>query len=442
MIDFTQRGIRAFARRFCRDSSGSILPIFGVLVVLLVVIAGTAVDFTQVISNREKMAHALDAAALSVATQLSSSVMTDSEIEAAIEAAFTANVENMGLSAEAIEKLDYSINAELGTVDVWSSIAVPTPFMKLGGLGSEKMSVDVGAQVNYSKFDVELALIVDVTGSMGGDMNTLRTASEGIVDILIPAEVGASDSKVRISLVPYSEGVNLQPYATTVTDGASSRCVTERMGPQKFTDARYDWDPERGEDTFFGGGSTGCSSSSRLIPLTSDRDVLIPAIRALQASGGTAGQTGAAWGWYTLSPNWVNLWPSDSDPEPYNNADVLKFAVMMTDGDNNRAYDYGCGWVRVGWTWQWLCDQWVITDGNSGYNNQSSQRHRQICENMKNEGIRVFGVYFGSNNSSTGARNMQACSSPNSYYRATSSQDLIDAFGNIARTIQAIYLAR
>ena len=77
-----------------------------------------------------------------------------------------------------------------------------------------------------------------------------------------------------------------------------------------------------------------------MIPLTADRAALIKAIKALEASGGTAGQTGVVWGWNSLSPNYANLWPAESEPVSYDDDQVLKFAVIMTDGDNNRHYRF------------------------------------------------------------------------------------------------------
>jgi Flp pilus assembly protein TadG len=433
-------------KAFIADRSGSILPIFAVMAVTLTVVAGAAVDYSRAIANREKMANALDAAALTVAAQLSSSVLTDDQIATSIEEAFAANLETMGLDASAISNLAYNLDSENGVIQVSTSVSVETQFIRLAGIGPENLSVGVSTEVNYSRFDVELALIVDVTGSMGGDMDTLREASEGLVDVLIPDGTEPDDSKVKISLVPYSEGVNLSTYAATVTNGESSRCVTERMGDPKYTDVAYNWDPDAAGDSFFGGGSSGCSSSSELIPLTADRDTLIPAIEDLRASGGTAGQTGTAWGWYTISPNWANLWPDDSTPTAYDEDDILKFAIIMTDGDNNRHYDYKevCDWRRVGHYWEYQCWYDWDRDYDSGYYGDSSERARQICENMKDEGITIYGIYFGTNNSSTGARNMQSCATDEdtTYYQATSSTELISAFGNIARKIQAIYLAR
>lgn len=427
---------------------------FAVLTVVLVVIAGSSIDYSRAIANRGKMANALDAAALTVASQLSSSIMTDEEIGAALEDAFSANLESMGLNTAAIANLDFTVDSENGIIDVSSNVTVDTYFIQLGGIGPESLTVGVSTQVNYSKFDVELALIVDVTGSMWADVDTLQDASESLLDTLIPDGTSEDDSKVKISIIPYSEGVNLGPYANKVANGAQGtrNCVTERLGTAQYTDDPYDYDSGN-DDSYFGGGSSGCASSPQLVPLTAKRNKLETAIRQLSASGGTSGQTGIAWGWYTLSPNWSNLWPSDSAPGAYDDDDLLKFAVIMTDGDFNRYYykqslskNYCNYYKRYGYVTE-TCrngynDYWFPA-GSSGYSGTSSVRAREFCDAMKDEGIQIYTVYFGNSSSSAGARVMQDCaSSDTTYYEATSSSSLINAFGNIAKKIQSIYLAK
>ena len=84
----------AFYKKLLRNERGAILPIFGVLVLMMVVIGGAAIDVSRAVNAREKLSYAIDAAALAVATDLSTSVMTDDEITQAIEDSFRANLAN------------------------------------------------------------------------------------------------------------------------------------------------------------------------------------------------------------------------------------------------------------------------------------------------------------------------------------------------------------
>jgi Flp pilus assembly protein TadG len=451
-----------------RDRSGSILPMVAVMGVFLTVAAGAGVDFARAVNTREKLAHALDAAALTLAAKLSTSVMTDAEIKTALEDMLSANMTGSAYLDTALANLSFTVDSDEGLVDISTKAEVSTDFIRIGGLGPDTLTVSVGTEVSYSRFDVELALVLDVTGSMKSDIDTLQDAAEDLVDILIPDGTPSSDSKVRISIVPYSQGVNLGSYASTASNGnASGKCVTERLGEAQYTDDPYNYTPDDEDavgDTYFGGGSSSCPDSDMaLLPLTNDRHDLLDKIDDLDDGGSTAGQTGIAWGWYTLSPNWTNLWPTDSDPESYDDDDVLKFAIIMTDGDNNTYYDLeeveSCSGTHgpnsgqrpnqgsnQGNGNQNNCTtsyEWDAYSESESYNNESSTRARALCEAMKDKNITIYGIYFGSNSSSAGAKNMSACSTSSStYYQATSSSDLISAFGNIAKKIQSIYLSR
>lgn len=432
------------------------MPMFAILGVLMMVIAGAAVDYSRAVNNREKMAHALDAAALTLAAQLSTSVMTDGQIDSLLSDAFAANIQTLGLNDVAVSNLIHNVDPDNGIIDISTTVAVPTQFLSMGGIGPDNLTVNVKTEVNYSRFNVELALVLDVTGSMRYDIDTLQEASNDLLDTLIPDGTEPSDSKVRISIIPYSQGVNLGSDASTVTNGdASGSCVTERIGEAQYTDDPYNYTPTDTSvvsSSYFGGGSGSCPGSSMsLLPLTNDRTTLQSKITALNDGGGTAGQTGVAWGWYTLSPNWTNLWPADSAPGAYDDDELLKFAIIMTDGDNNRYYDQDiekCGWKYnySKYKYEYTCytvTGWSEVSEGESYSNESSTRQRALCQAMKDEGITVYGIYFGTSTSSAGAKNMSACATDTTtFYQANSSSELISAFGNIAKKIQSIYLAK
>ncbi|MEM9634709.1 MAG: pilus assembly protein TadG-related protein [Pseudomonadota bacterium] len=460
---------RKIVRGLIDDSKAAVLPIFGIMVILMIVIAGAAIDISRTVAAREKLSYALDAAGLALATELSTTTLKKSEIIEILSSSFEANLDNAEFLKEAIKNLEYDIDAENGIVSVTSKATLDNYFLGMGGysikdIGPEAFEFGSSAQVSYSRYDVELALVLDVTGSMSSHMNTLISASEGLVDILIPEGTDESDSKVRISLVPYSQGVNLGSYADKVKGDAygysdGSVCVTERQdyddGSEefkvKYTDNTYDYYDKSyppPKDTFYGGGSNNCSKDSEMIPLTSNRKTLVDAIKAMEDNGGTAGQTGVVWGWNSLSPNYSEVWPSDSKPALYSDDDVLKFAVIMTDGNNNRYYDFveqenkricsGWGWSRT--CWYQMVDVYAWKEKSSS--SIPSDDQRELCAAMKKAGIMIFGVYFGSNNSSSGSKNMQSCASDGNYYQATSSSELISAFSYIAKKIQLIHLSK
>jgi Flp pilus assembly protein TadG len=450
---------RKIVRGLVYDSKASVLPIFGIMVILMVLMAGAAMDISRVVNAREKLSYALDAAGLALAVELSTTVLDEDDIQEILSDSFKANLANAEFLDEAIENLEYEIDAENGVVSVTSSASLNNYFIGMGGysikdIGPDMFEFGTSAQVSYSQYDVELALVVDVTGSMSGEINDLKDASEAVVNILIPDD--SDEGKVKISIIPYSVGVNLGSYASKATNNFSDRCATERQGTNRYTDVSYSTTPiGDGSGTY---RSQDCSNS-KILPLTDSRTQLLNSISALQTDGYTAGQTGIGWGWYTLSPYWSDLWPADSVGGSY--ADVtgkklLKFALIMTDGDFNTHYQkknltYSeCRNLQYYGEYNGTCKgygtntkyTYWLEKSQWGYNGQSSKRARGLCDAMKNSHIEIFTVYFGTASSSDGAKVMQACANSGNYYQASSSSDLVNAFANIAKKIQQIHLSK
>lgn len=442
------RMIRAYAGA----TRGSVLMVWAFAMVVVIGAAGAAVDYTRAVNMRGQLAHALDASAIAGARLLSSSAVSEATVRKTVVDYYQATMTNAGYADMKLPDPDVLVDPKEGTLTVTSTFPVKTVFITV--LGVDSIDVGTVAQVNYSRYNVELALVLDVTGSMKSHMASLRSAAQSVVDILMPEGTKESESKVRISLVPYSQGVNLGEYASKVSNGfaGTQNCVTERVGDQQYTDATYDYDGENSE--FFGGGSNGCTPTPQMEPLTAKRNKLTSAISKLDDGGYTAGQTGIAWGWYTLSPKWTNLWPKDSDPGDYDEQKLLKFAILMTDGDFNTYYEReiktgNCQWklLRDPWRWEKVCDksvEWKEEREREGYSNESSKRARKICDAMNDTTITVFSIYFGSDNSSAGAKVMQDCASDKNqhYFQASNSAELIAAFQTIASKIQSIYLSK
>ena len=103
---------------------------------------------------------------------------------------------------------------------------------------------------------LEVSIMLDVTGSMSGDLSSLKTAAKQFIDILIPDENNNEvngEKKVRIALVPYASMVNVRPFINAVrrtsppltlfkrtnssnTFMLTDHCVSERNGAHNFSD--------------------------------------------------------------------------------------------------------------------------------------------------------------------------------------------------------------
>jgi hypothetical protein len=186
--------------------------------------------------------------------------------------------------------------------------------------------------------------------------------------------------------------------------------------------------------TTVNGKKTGvCVVQSPVQPLTSNKTTLLNAINNLQAGGGTAGHLGTAWAWYTLSPNWNTLWPSNA-ATAYGTANLQKIAILMTDGDYNT--QYSSGGVGV--------DQNYVGSCPDAANGCSGAQALSQCAAMKANGIVVYTVGFTIPSTDTTAINLltQCASDPSKFYSAADGTQLQQAFRDIAIKLSSLYLSK
>ncbi len=160
---------------------------------------------------------------------------------------------------------------------------------------------------------------------------------------------------------------------------------------------------------------------------------MLDKIDALAGKGGTAGQVGTAWAWYTLSPNWKSLWASASQPAAYRSANLRKIAILMTDGEYNTEYD-----------------QEGIKTGSPGAgtaaNGTSAAQAKALCAAMKEKteiDIEIYTVGFEVGNNASADDVLSSCASePGKYYDAKDEDELKQAFRDIALKLSSLYLSK
>ncbi len=378
-----------WASRFMSDCRGNIAVMAGLVILPIAISVEVAVDSSRFSNTQSLMASALDAALLSAAKKLSNgSISEDEQVRQYIEAMLSANLLssiNMGLDVNIV---GISINETDGTLSADIQAELPMAFMALANIDTKLVSVS--GEVAYGSQNVELIMMLDVTGSMkGSKIKNMKSAAKDAIDILLPSEKSKSQ-KIRIGLVPYSSSVNASPYAYDVTDANSDRCVTGRSGKGKFTDAPPDIDtigadPRAVEYDY-------CPSQA-LRPLTSSRSNLIKDISAYSAGGSTAGHLGVAWSYYTLSPNWKDVWPQKSLPKSYKDDKTLKIVLLMTDGEFNTYFEGTKGRAS--------------SRANSVRANNTAKK---LCQNMKKDGIIIYSIAFEAPESARST--LQNCATP------------------------------
>jgi Flp pilus assembly protein TadG len=410
--------------KFGRDTRGAIAIIFGFVFLILVAVVGGAVDYGQWTRARSATQNAMDAAVLAGGRVMQLPNTTDAQVLAVAQKYFD---ENKPSYLEP-ENVTFSIGAD-GTEVIGTSMssAVKTPFLGVIGIPNLPVNETASAKLSVganSGSDVEVSMMLDVTGSMDGSkINDLKAAANDLVDIVVWDDQSTYTS--RVALAPFSRYVNVGlTYFTAVTGqsaGSNSKtCVKERDTSHRFTDDR----PNSGDYFDAYTGSNTCKPTATILPLTNDKGALRNQIDSLGASGTTAGHLGTAWAWYLLSPKWNSIWPISSEPKAYNQTTEVnangqpklhKIALLMTDGTYNK---------------------WYTGD-------DSTTQARILCTNMKAAGVTVYTVGFAIAVGSEPDVTMQQCAvSPAYYYNAADGNALKLAFRDIALKIMTLRLSK
>lgn len=192
----------SLVERFSRNCNGSVAVYFAAAITPLMLAAGVAIDMVQINASTTVLQNAVDAAALSGA----SSRKTDKdEIQEIVEAYLAANKANAVL--ESIKEIDVKLNENNNTLSVTVSGQRPTSLMHLAGI--DKVDISATAVVNLPSDGLEVAMVLDVTGSMnaGGRLPALKAAATDFVDTILEAK--NNGAYVRVGVVPFSEYVNV-----------------------------------------------------------------------------------------------------------------------------------------------------------------------------------------------------------------------------------------
>jgi Flp pilus assembly protein TadG len=407
------RAGKSFYRNLIESQSGAVAPLFGLCLIVLTVMCGVAIDNARGVRASSDAAVALDAAALATAKALRLDNLDDAELEALARRFFIANFDAATSADVTSQNVSAVIDRGTNAVTLTANLTLPTTLTAV--LGRDDLDVTQRATAIYDIRNVELSMMLDVSGSMAGSkIADLKSAASELVDILLAGNANGSDH--RIGIAPFSTAVNAGVYASTIGRrfdsrgrayaGAYTTCITDRSGSRAFSDEL----PMTGT---FAMRSSTCPTST-VLPLSSDADELKDHINLMRADGMTAGHLGISWAWYLLSPEWSAVWPSDSAPNAYDNLDYQKVAILMTDGQFNTQYESA--------------------------NGSSEAQSRQLCDNMKAQNMVVYTVGFQVPASALPI--LQYCAtSPRHFFDARNGSELSETFRTIANRLSGLRIA-
>ncbi|MEX0279177.1 MAG: pilus assembly protein TadG-related protein [Ruegeria sp.] len=366
-------------RRFADETDGSMTILALFLVMIVFTAAGFAVDTMRYDRERVKLQYALDRAVLAAA---------DLDQELCPKDVVRDYLAKEGLDQYLIEdsikvtpETCGAQNARLaGTrkVEAQAEMQVRTHFMQWSGV--ETLGTVAASVAEESIGNVEISLVLDVSGSMAG--TKLTNLKEAAIDFVHEMDEKSEDGKLSISIVPYSEQVSVPDFLMdelkTIGENEVANCID--FGPNDFTTTEFDYyDIEDQNGVVIRAGSfvprtlhfvdygrNDYRESDQLINSTTCRretatdqramavlqknpDTLEDQINLLQAQGWTSIDVGLKWGLTLLDDSIQPLIarlsetsaiPSEFDERPARNktGDSLKVLVLMTDGENTRQH--------------------------------------------------------------------------------------------------------
>lgn len=205
-------------------------------------------------------------------------------------------------------------------------------------------------------------------------------------------------------------------------------CFVERYG----ADAATDGSPSTSPLGMLYSTDGNCTKTNYVTPLTADKTRLNKSIDDLKTGGSTAGQIGIAWAWYMLSPNFGSVWDKEAvnQPKDYATKELVKVAVLMTDGEFNFST---CKGVTSGTT----------VGGTACNATDEFAQAEAICQAMKDQKITIYTVGLSINTALYADDFLIKCASKPSYaFLAADEAELKVAFKKVATSISKLRISK
>ncbi|GGW27870.1 hypothetical protein GCM10011452_15570 [Gemmobacter lanyuensis] len=337
-------------RKFLQGEEGSMLPFSTMIFTSMMLIGGLAIDVMRHEQKRVMLQQTLDNSVLAAAalkqTLDPATVVRDYFDKASLTQYLTSVTVSRGLNFK----------------NVTATAAADTKPFFMSMMGVQDFSVAADSQAEERISNVEVSLVLDVSGSMDGSRITaLRPAARSFVDTIFNnSEAG----KVTMSIVPYSTqvnvGRNVRDLFTGTTEKHDSSFCLELPG-SVFSSTTLPLSSVLHQNAHFDGfiWSTSnyaayktpqirnCNADARneVVTLGDNATTLKSRITNLQVDGNTSIELGVKWGALLLDPSARGLVNGLISRNAVSSAyagrpldavsgDTIKVLVVMTDGEN------------------------------------------------------------------------------------------------------------
>ncbi|HGG59967.1 MAG TPA: hypothetical protein ENK26_08660, partial [Gammaproteobacteria bacterium] len=374
------------ADAFLRQEDGSLIIFSLYLLVIMLIVAGMGVDLMRTETQRSRLQSTLDRAILAGASLEQTLNSTDVVRDYFDKAGLLNYLKTVSVVETATSK----------TVTATAEMEVDSFFMNL--VGVDKLQSPAAGQAEESLSDIEISLVLDISGSMGdysssgGDtkINLLKRAAKDFVYLMqcdpdaeppFDNNCVVEPDSVSISVVPYDQqvvaGETLLQLFNTTEEHQNSSCLD--LQTSDFNSVALELDPmvidpiggtpdptpnlRRTTELDFWSGYWGITSRAAqdsyrecrtensatlkraIIPYAHDYQALMDDIDELAADGWTSIDLGSKWGAALLAPEFrpglttlINANKVNANfngrPYSYTRPRTRKVMVVMTDGIN------------------------------------------------------------------------------------------------------------
>ena len=250
----------SLTRRFRDDRRGTTAVLFGLSVIPVMAIVGSAVDYGRASAARTELQRAVDAAALTLVRDAAS--LDEPKLKERGRSLVRGLLKDLhGFSTDTI-----TVSRNAKTIRVAASGTMKTAFMAVAGF--DGIAIGSEAESTWGSTRIELALVLDNTGSMneapGGKrkIDALKTGARDLLDTL--RGVAHDADTVKVSIVPFDTEVRLETRYNT------AEWLRWSNPADRLAWTGYVIDRDQPND------------ASDALPKTSDPKTLYPAVRESQ----------------------------------------------------------------------------------------------------------------------------------------------------------------
>ena len=448
------------------------------LIPLMLILGGMAVDFMRYEGKRAIIQDTADRAALAAANLEFTNV---GEGVAVVDDYFAKAGLSEYLAGPAV--VTESINNR--TVEVTVDQPMNTFFLNMVGI--DELGAEAHSVATQGVGNVEISLVLDISGSMRhatydasgtatgeSKMDALKNAATTFVNTALQ---DSNKDRVSLSLVPYSEHVNI---GQDLFDGMNTTQLHNFSHCVDFADADFSvagieagktYDQGQHIDHWSSGSSMNsinCPAESfqEVTALSQDRAAIVAQIAQFEPHTQTSIFLGMKWGLALLDPSTRSMVSPGLDsafagrPASYNSAtestDTQKVLVIMTDGQNTEStrlkeefYSEPSHYAH--WaanpikTWR-NSNLFTGTHSTSDFteqhytNSEGNALLAASCDAAREANVQVFAIAFEA--SSNGEQVMADCATSVNHYFNTNGDDLNAVFLAIAEQVTDLRLTQ